>query len=169
MSTNYDHLPAIIRTEGDQRKLANQKLVRTLKSRKPKTLDLEVQKAHEEVFENTDCLSCGNCCRTTSPVFTEHDIERISKRLRMRTSQFVSTYLHRDSDDDMVLNQSPCAFLQDDNACMIYEDRPLACRTYPHTDRKRFYQVLDLSYENSFICPAVQKIMEVLEKIYIKP
>ena len=33
----------------------------------------------ENEFKKTDCLDCGNCCKTTSPIFTDKDIERISK------------------------------------------------------------------------------------------
>ena len=31
---------------------------------------------HDEVFEEIDCLSCANCCKTTGPLFTEKDIEK---------------------------------------------------------------------------------------------
>jgi hypothetical protein len=68
-----------------------------------------------------------------------------------------------DEDDDFVLKSSPCPFLSDDNSCDVYEDRPTACRTYPHTNRKRIHQLLDLTYQNSFICPAVQQILEKLK------
>jgi hypothetical protein len=36
----------------------------------------------------------------------------------------------------------------------------LACREYPHTDRKNMYQILDLAAQNSLICPAVSKIVQ---------
>ena len=43
-----------------------------------------VQKLHDKEFAKTDCLACGNCCKTTSPIFTEKDIEWIKfvKRLK---------------------------------------------------------------------------------------
>jgi uncharacterized protein len=158
-----------IRREGEQTKEANTKLIRQLKQRTPKDLDDQTHAAHEEVFEHTDCLTCANCCKTTSPVFTLNDVDRISKRLKMKPSTFTETYLTTDLDDDLVLKSSPCAFLDADNYCLIYSDRPSACRTYPHTNRKRIYQLLDLTYENSFICPAVQGILKKLSTIYIKP
>jgi Fe-S-cluster containining protein len=67
--------------------------------------------------------------------------------------------LRLDEDSDYVLKQSPCTFLQDDNTCSIYEIRPLACREYPHTDRKNMHQILDLTEKNILICPAVSKIV----------
>jgi Fe-S-cluster containining protein len=65
-----------------------------------------------------------------------------------------------DEDSDYVLKQSPCTFLGIDNKCSIYEYRPLACREYPHTDRKNMHQILDLTLKNTEICPAVARIVE---------
>lgn len=169
MSTNNSYTPEKIRFDGEQAKPTNSKLIRQFKLKTPKDLDTQIHKAHDEAFSNIDCLACANCCRTTSPVFTLNDIDRISKRLKMKPGTFTETYLTRDIDDDLVLKTAPCSFLLDDNSCSIYNDRPTACRTYPHTDRKRMYQLLDLTYENSFVCPAVQSIMKTLAGIYIKP
>ena len=105
-----------------------------LRKKTPKNLDAIMEKLHEDEFKKTDCLQCANCCKTTSPIFTNKDIERISKAFRIKTRQFIDTYLHMDEDQDYVLNTSPCTFLAADNSCNIYEVRPRACREYPHTD-----------------------------------
>ncbi|WP_332911960.1 YkgJ family cysteine cluster protein [Algoriphagus boritolerans] len=52
----------------------------------------------------------------------------------------------------------PCPFLGADNKCLVYEDRPKACREYPHTNRKNMLGILDLSLKNTLVCPAVSKI-----------
>jgi Fe-S-cluster containining protein len=135
-----------------------------LKKTKPVQLDDVIQEIHDEIFEETDCLSCANCCKTTSPVFYMKDIERAAKHMKMRSSEFIDKYLHLDEDNDYVLNSSPCSFLDSDNYCSIYESRPTACREYPHTNRKRFYQILDLTLRNTFICPAAWKIVEKLKE-----
>ncbi len=142
----------------------NKKFFDKLKRSKPKNLDDTVHQLHDEAFEKIDCLTCANCCKTTSPIFYERDIDRISKRLRMRPSNFIQKYLHIDEDKDYVLNIAPCPFLDSENYCLIYEDRPLACREYPHTNRKRFHQLLDLTLKNTAICPAVFEIVEKLKK-----
>lgn len=118
---------------------------------------------HDEVFEHHDCLKCANCCRTTSPIFRDVDIDRIAKSLGMRPSLFTEKYLHIDQDGDWVLNQAPCPFLGDDLYCSIYDVRPKACRDYPHTDRKNVSQVLHLTFHNTMICPAVAEIVERLK------
>lgn len=142
------------------------KLIAKLKKGKPKDLDDIAHQFHDEAFEEIDCLSCANCCKTTSPIFYDKDIERVSKHLRMKPSNFVEKYLHIDEDNDYVLNVAPCPFLGADNYCSVYEARPAACREYPHTNRKRFYQLLDLTLKNTFICPAAYAVVEKLKTRY---
>ncbi len=138
----------------------NKKFLLSLKRMPERVVDDHFHEAHEEVFEVTDCLTCANCCKTTSPIFRDRDIDRLAKRLRMRPSHFIECYLKMDDDGDYVLQSSPCTFLNDDNTCSVYEDRPNACREYPHTDRKRMHQLLDLTYRNTMVCPAVEQIVE---------
>ena len=136
-----------------------------LKKRTIKQLDLTVQKLHDDEFKKTDCLTCGNCCKTTSPIFTDKDIERISKHLKMKVVNFISQYLERDGDDFHVLKTAPCSFLDlSDNSCFIYDVRPKACKEYPHTDRRKFIQITDLTLTNVEICPAAFNIVEALKK-----
>lgn len=130
-----------------------------LKQKKPKELDQAFHIQHEKAFQKIDCLDCANCCKTTSPIFRDVDIKRISKQLRVKEKQFIETYLRFDEESDYVLKQSPCAFLGNDNKCTIYEFRPLACREYPHTDRKNMHQILELTQKNVEICPAVARIV----------
>jgi Fe-S-cluster containining protein len=49
---------------------------------------------------------------------------------------------------------------------MIYEVRPKACREFPHTDRKKFQQISDLTLKNIPICPAAFNIVEEMKKNY---
>ena len=112
-----------------------------LKRKPPKDLDYQMQELHDEEFAQTDCLECANCCKTTGPLFTDRDIERLSKRFRLKPSQFIEQYLRIDEENDYVLQSVPCTFLGADNYCSIYEVRPKACREFPHTDRKKFQQI----------------------------
>ena len=135
-----------------------------LKRKKPKNLDDLFQREHEKAFSTIDCLLCANCCKTTSPIFRDIDIKRIAKKLKISEAVFERTYLKTDEDNDWVLKTAPCHFLGSDNICSIYDFRPQACREYPHTDRKKIVQVLDLTERNVSICPAVADItLEVLK------
>lgn len=150
--------------EAKKKHLDYVKLVRKLKKMKPKKLDNLINEEHDKQFENIDCLDCGNCCATTSPIFRDVDVKRIAKHFRMKPVEFEQQYLKRDEDGDLVLLSSPCAFLGEDNVCSIYEVRPLACREYPHTDRKRMDPILDLTLKNTEVCPAVARIFNNIEK-----
>jgi len=138
---------------------ATKKVFRKMKQAKPNDIDQKFHKGHEAEFKKMDCLSCANCCKTTSPIFRDADIRRISKHLRVKEGKFISDYLRMDEEEDYVLKSSPCSFLEKDNSCSIYDVRPLACREYPHTDRKNMFQVLEITAENSLICPAVARIV----------
>jgi Fe-S-cluster containining protein len=133
-----------------------------LRKKTPKNLDAIMEKLHDEEFKKSDCLQCANCCKTTSPIFTKKDIERISKSFRIKTRQFIDTYLNIDEDQDYVLKSSPCTFLADDNTCNIYDVRPKACQEYPHTNRKSFEKISNLTLKNVAICPATFNIVEAL-------
>lgn len=138
----------------------NQKFLGQLQRKRPKDLDNNFQSAHEEVFNEIDCLECANCCKTTSPIFKEKDINRIAKSMRMKSGKFIEQYLQRDEDYDYVLQTAPCSFLNDDNTCSIYDVRPNACKEYPHTNRKKMYQLMPLTLKNTEVCPATLKIVE---------
>jgi len=83
----------------------------------------------------------------------------------MKVANFENQYLERDEDDFMVLKTAPCSFFDEsDNSCFIYDVRPKACSEYPHTNRKKFIQITDLTIENTTICPATYNIVEALKK-----
>lgn len=142
----------------------NKKFFAKLRKRPPKNLDYTMQELHAAEFERTDCLSCGNCCKTTGPLFTHQDINRIAKHLKLKPTQFIQRYLRVDEEDDHVLQQVPCAFLDSDNYCSIYDVRPKACREFPHTDRKKFHQISNLTLKNVAICPAAFRIVEEMKR-----
>ena len=142
----------------------NKKFFDKLKKKVPKNLDYVMQDLHDREFKRTDCLTCANCCKTTGPLFTFADIERIAKHLRLKPQQFTEKYLRIDEDNDYVLQSVPCTFLDNENYCMIYDVRPKACREFPHTDRKKFQQITNLTLKNVAVCPAAYNIVEEMKK-----
>lgn len=153
------------RVLAQNRSVENKKFLHSLKRKDPRKVDDQFHRLHDEVFEETNCLECANCCKTTSPIFYQNDIERLSKAMRMKPGDFIGKYLRIDEDRDYVLQSSPCPFLDAENYCMVYEDRPKACREYPHTDRKKMVQITDLTYKNTMVCPAVLEIVERLKGV----
>ena len=83
----------------------------------------------------------------------------------MKPVDFETEFLRIDEDQDKVLQNLPCFFLNEDNSCSIYDVRPKACREYPHTDRKKIYQINNLTIQNTLICPATYVFVEKLRKV----
>ncbi len=154
------------KAEAQNRAKQNKAFLEKLRKRKLKDLDETVHQLHDEAFAHIDCLTCANCCKTTSPMVIDRDIDRIARHLKMKPSALIEQYLRLDDEEDYVFRETPCPFLMPDNYCMIYEVRPRACREYPHTNRKRFHQILKLTYRNTLVCPAVLEIVEGLKKGY---
>ena len=146
-----------------QKQGEHRKFLAQLKKKAPKNLDKIVQQVHNEVFQEIDCVQCANCCKTLGPDFTEQDITRIAKHFRMKLPAFEEMYLQVDEDGDKVFKSMPCPFLGPDNLCDIYDVRPKACAAFPHTDRKKIYQINHLTIKNTLFCPAAYLFVEKLK------
>lgn len=160
MQDQIANLPKLAKDKYKENKVFFNKL----RKKPPKQLDYVMQELHYNEFERTDCLDCANCCKTTGPLFTGKDISRIAKFFKMKDQKFIETYLRVDEDGDHVLKSVPCTFLGHDNCCSIYEVRPKACREFPHTDRKKFQQISNLTLKNVAICPAAFNIVEEMKR-----
>ncbi|MDH8701354.1 Fe-S-cluster containining protein [Dysgonomonadaceae bacterium PH5-43] len=132
--------------------------------KKLEKMDDEVHSLHSEIMSRTDCLQCANCCKSLGPAITDKDIERLAKALRIKPSEIVEQYLRVDEDGDYVFKTMPCPFLMPDNYCSVYESRPKACREYPHTDRKKFSQIYNLTVKNASTCPVAYEVLSSLCK-----
>lgn len=87
-----------------------------------------------EVQRHIDCTQCANCCRNSVVPVNPSEIERIAARLGSTPDEVVRAYTVPDPDapaSRILKNSNACVFL-DGNLCRIYEDRPQACREFPH-------------------------------------
>ena len=99
------------------------------------TLDSTIQfRCHPDVSCFTEC--CGNI----KIVLTPYDILQIRKRLNMEAAEFLHvytepTYLEKTDFPGVVIKlteEGRCPFIKSrTEGCMIYTDRPSACRYYP--------------------------------------
>ncbi len=157
-----------IQKQAIELKPENKKFLDRLQQKPPKHLDVKMQELHSKTFEQVDCLSCANCCKTTVPIITDKDSERIAKHLKMKVFDFETKYVNMEADGLKSFKTAPCEFLAQDNYCLIYNVRPKACTEYPHTNRKNFHKIAKLTLENTVICPAtsimVEKLKEHLDK-----
>jgi hypothetical protein len=84
----------------------------------------------------------------------------------MKETAFIEKYLVYDDEGDYVAVSTPCPFLEPDNKCGIYEDRPSDCRRFPYTDEDVLLKRPQLTIKNSSFCPIVVSVMEgLLEKL----
>lgn len=136
---------------------------RNIRNLSPEFIHPTIVAAHKEVFANTDCLTCANCCKTSPPILNKEDINRLSKHLNISAKQFIKSYVLEDYNGEKTFNTVPCVFLADDNSCKIYELRPESCKRYPHTDEKEYPKRAILNVANTLVCPAAYNILEKIK------
>jgi len=146
------------------RKRQIKQLLERLQKLSVKEVDSYFHVEHERVFEKIDCLKCANCCKTTGPLFTPKDVERIAKHLKLKPGAFIDQFLRKDEDNDYILQSTPCIFLDSSKYCSIYSIKPKACGEFPHTNRKNMKEISHLTFYNAIICPAVSQMLENIEE-----
>jgi len=123
-----------------------------------------VRKTTDEVWQQIDCLQCGNCCRTLEVVVDKADVSRLSERLGVTPEQFSRKYVKTAEDGTRHFAASPCAFLGEDNRCSVYEDRPKACRDFPYLHEKHFTSRSLMMIDNTATCPIVFNVWQALKQ-----
>ncbi|WP_153795935.1 YkgJ family cysteine cluster protein [Foetidibacter luteolus] len=138
-----------------------------LEKNPPRNLDKLAVEVDKEVWGETDCLTCANCCKNMTPTFTNKDIKRIAAHLGMTKPAFTDKWLKQDKDKDWVNKTEPCQFLDlNTNMCSIYEVRPDDCAGFPHLRKKKMVEYIHVHQQNIEYCPAtfnmVKRMMERL-------
>jgi Fe-S-cluster containining protein len=132
----------------------------------PKDLDIISEQLDKEVWKDTNCLGCANCCKVMSPTYTFQDIKRISAHFNMRMKDFKEKWLEFDKKEGDWMNKSrPCQFLDlKTNMCSIYDIRPDDCAQFPHLTKKGMKNYLHVHRQNIEYCPATYKWVEKLQE-----
>ena len=129
----------------------------------PKQLDVYASEIDKEIWKETDCLACANCCRTMTPTYTFKDLQRISKHFNMTIKQFKEKWLYQDKDGDWMNVNTPCQFLDlKTNMCSIYEIRPKDCAEFPHLAKRKMTDYMHVHKQNVQHCPATFRMVEKL-------
>lgn len=131
----------------------------------PSNIDGMADVIDKEVWAETDCLSCANCCKTMSPTYTFQDMKRISAHLNMKIKDFKAKWLYLDKRENDWMNvKRPCQFLNlKTNMCSIYEVRPADCAGFPHLTKKPMKDYMYIHKQNIEYCPATYKWVEKLK------
>ena len=136
-----------------------------LENKPPTTINKMVDYADREVWQEIDCLSCGNCCKKMTPTFTPKDISRIAAHLEMTPLAFKEKWLTFDKKDkDWQNKKQPCQFFNmADHKCSIYAVRPADCAGFPHLTKKKVTEYLHVHRQNIQYCPATFKWVEKMQ------
>jgi uncharacterized protein len=137
-----------------------------LSKKPPKDLNDIIDAADKQVWEQTDCLSCGNCCKKMTPTFTVQDIKRISAHFELTPVAFKEKYLkYEKSDKDWQNKKQPCQWIDPkDNKCSIYSIRPADCAGFPHLTKKKVVDYMHVHQQNIAYCPATFKWVELIQE-----
>jgi Fe-S-cluster containining protein len=161
------NLPAF-RRKAKMKKGILRRFLSKIEREKPRGLMNIVNRAELEVWRETDCLSCANCCKTMTPTFNNADIRRISAHLGYSVADFKARYLRKErgKDGDWLNKVEPCQFLNPaDNKCSIYEVRPADCAGFPHLPKKML-EYMHVHKQNVEYCPATFRLVEkMMQKI----
>lgn len=128
----------------------------------PRHLDKIAEQIDAEVWQEVDCLSCANCCKSMTPTFTNKDIKRIAAHFDMTPNEFKEKWLEFDKEAGNWVNvKQPCQFLNLQNhMCSIYEVRPEDCAGFPHLKKKKMVEYIHVHQQNIEYCPATYKMVE---------
>jgi uncharacterized protein len=120
----------------------------------------------KEVWQEVDCLSCANCCKTMTPTYTPADLKRIALYLNTTPKALFDQYMMKDPDNGDTVNKStPCQWLNlKDNKCSIYDVRPIDCSGFPHHTKKRFDNYNHVYEQNIDKCPATYALVQKVQK-----
>lgn len=132
-------------------------------------LDKIAEKVDKEVWQEVDCLTCANCCKTMTPTFTKQDLVRISAYFNQTVGEFKEKWLYKDKNGDWMNTRTPCQFLdKKTNMCSIYSIRPADCAGFPHLAKRKMLEYIDVHKQNIAYCPASYKMVEKMQLIFAK-
>lgn len=138
-----------------------------LEKKAPKNLHATMVQVDKEAWAETDCLTCGNCCKKMTPTFSPADIKRIAAHFELTPVAFKEKWLiHDKKADDWQNKKQPCQFLNlTDNKCSIYAIRPSDCSGFPHFTKKNPVDYMHVHKQNLEYCPATYKMVEKMKAL----
>ena len=121
----------------------------------------------KHLHDTNVCEMCGKCCHQPNITVMDGEVERIASHLKMTADDFIAEYLYRRDNLWLFRKEGKCRFLDDENKCSIWSERPEICRDFPYLVAKFMSRVYlsivndtdtDLSYmENDWPCTPVIK------------
>ncbi|MCL1905272.1 MAG: YkgJ family cysteine cluster protein [Methanomassiliicoccaceae archaeon] len=121
----------------------------------------------ERLHDSSPCAMCGKCCHQPNINVRDEEIGGIASRLKMTEEEFIDEYLYKKDDLWLFRKTGRCRFLDKDNRCTIWNDRPMICGDFPYLVSKFMSRVYlsivngkppDLTYmEDDWPCTPIIK------------
>jgi Fe-S-cluster containining protein len=152
--------PRAFKAKANRNKRSFRKFLGKVEKTPPRGIRSLLMNLEPQVWKETDCLGCANCCKTMTPTFTEADIKRISAHFGETPDEFKKKWLFKDRVGDYVNTKQPCQFLDlTTNKCSIYAIRPADCAGFPHL-LKPITGYAHVHKQNIECCPATYRMVE---------
>jgi len=126
----------------------------------------------KKMHDSFPCEMCGKCCHQANITVMDNEVERIAEHLDITSNEFIDEYLYRRDGLWLFKKSGRCRFLNEDNRCKIWKERPEICGDFPYLVSKFMSRVylsivnntdIDLSYmEDDW--PCTPKIKDSVEK-----
>lgn len=163
-NSTMEKAPEVVARLADARREENWRL-RTYLKRSPTLRSSHVDHLADEAGRHAeaemDCTTCGACCRDICIPVTDHEIDRLARRLGIDTESFRQRYMTTNDDGEAAIDATPCPFLEG-SMCAVYEDRPDACRGYPYIGGNVASRMIGI-IERAETCPIVYAMLESLK------
>jgi hypothetical protein len=126
----------------------------------------------KKMHDSFPCEMCGKCCHQANITVMDNEVERIAEHLDITSNEFIDEYLYRRDGLWLFKKSGRCRFLNEDNRCKIWKERPEICGDFPYLVSKFMSRVylsivnntdIDLSYmEDDW--PCTPKIKDSVKK-----
>ena len=96
---------------------------------------MSLSEIQQQILSRFECQKSGNCCKRDGYVYvTEENIEKMAILLNETVEEFKRNYVKYDNGWPLIAKpgyRDHC-FLDRNNKCKVYSERPQHCRTYPN-------------------------------------
>lgn len=118
----------------------------------------------EAILNLFNCQQSGNCCKASGYVYvTSEIIQKMASSLNISVELFLKQFVI--NIDGWQVIASPTfrtnCFLNSDQTCTVYNDRPLACKTYPNWPSIWDSEKSVINESNN--CPGLKKAIELFK------
>jgi len=127
-------------------------------------MDNELSQLKTALLSEFKCQKSGNCCKREGYVYvTQTELTAMAKTLKLSAATFTKRYITYDNGWPVIATPThrPRCFLNDKNQCQVYDNRPIACKTYP--DWPSIWESKESILSEIAQCPGLKRAFEKIK------